>query len=69
MSTGTIHAEALPVPVLLTGTEARWETEKRMVWNERDHTSEECELVYEVSWIAEVGVWRRFLLSRRKVQR
>ncbi len=69
MSAGTMHAEALPVPVFLTGTEARWVTEKRMVWNERDHTSEECELVYEISWVAEAGVWRRFLLSRRKVQR
>ncbi len=68
MSAGTMHAEALPVPVFLTGTQARWVTETRTVWNERDHTSEECELVYEISWIEELRIWRRFLRARRKVK-
>jgi hypothetical protein len=35
---------------------------------EGQHTSGERELVYEISWIAELGVWRRFLRSQRKVQ-
>ena len=48
------------------GVDARWETENRMVWNEQEHASEERELVYEISWIAELGVWRRFLRSQRK---
>jgi len=38
------------------------------VWNEREHASEKYELIYEISWIAELGVWRRFLRSQRKVQ-
>jgi len=39
-----------------------------MVWNERERTSEEFELVYEISWIAELGLWRSFLRSQRKVK-
>jgi hypothetical protein len=50
------------------GVDARWETENRTVWNELKHASEERELVYEISWIAELGIWRRFLRSNRKVQ-
>jgi hypothetical protein len=48
------------------GVDARWETENRMVWNEQERLSEERELVYEISWIAELGVLRRFLRSQRK---
>ncbi len=51
------------VPVAV---DARWETENLIVWNEQQHTSEERELVYEISWIAELGAWRRFLRSQRK---
>ena len=56
------------VPAFPTGVDARWETENRTVWNEQEHASEERELVYEISWIAELGIWRRFLRSNRKVQ-
>ncbi len=42
--------------------------ENRTVWNEQEHASEELELVYEISWIAELGVWRRFLRSQRKAR-
>jgi hypothetical protein len=49
------------------GTDLRWETERRLVWNEQRHTSDECELVYEISWVAEIGIWRRFLRSQHKV--
>lgn len=62
------YAAALSVPVFPAGVDAHWETESRMVWNEQQHTSEKRELVYEISWIAELGVWRRFLRSQRKVQ-
>jgi len=55
----------LPVPAAV---EARRETENRMVWNDLEHTGEERELVYEISWIAELGIRRRFLRSQRKVQ-
>ena len=50
------------------GVDARWETESRAVWNEQEHVSEKRELVYEISWIAELGVWRRFLRSERKAR-
>jgi len=32
-----------------------WETRRRVVWNEQEHTREEHELVYEISWIKELG--------------
>ena len=50
------------------GVDMHWETENRVMWNEQDCVSEEQELVYEVSWICELGVWRRFLRSRRTVR-
>jgi hypothetical protein len=49
------------------GLEVHWETENRLIWNERERLSEKQELIYEVSWICELGVWRRFLIARRKV--
>ena len=51
-----------------TGVDVHWETQRRMVWNVREHMSEERELVYEISWIAELGLWRSFLRSQRKVK-
>ena len=48
-------------------TDVRWETTNVQVWNAREGTSEQHELVYEVSWVAELSTWRRFLTSRRKV--
>jgi hypothetical protein len=58
----------LAVPVFPAGVDAHWETQNRTVWNEQERTSEERELVYEVTWIAELGVWRRFLRSQRKLK-
>jgi len=46
-----------------------WETESRLMWNEKERTTEEQELIYEVSWIPELGLWRRFLRSRKRKQR
>jgi len=68
MSAVASYAAALPVPSFPAGADVHWETEHRMVWNEQQHTSEERELVYEISWIAELGVWRSFLQSQRKVK-
>jgi hypothetical protein len=62
------NSPALPVPGFLAGVDVHWETQRRMVWNVREHTSEERELVYEISWIAERGLWRSFLRSQRKVK-
>ncbi len=61
------NSVVLPVPTFPAGVDVRWETQRRMVWNVREHTSEECELVYEISWIPELGLWRSFLRSQRKV--
>jgi hypothetical protein len=49
--------------------EAHWETDNRLVWNEMEGAAEEQELIYEVTWIPEIGAWRRFLKSRRNVHR
>jgi hypothetical protein len=59
------HATALPLSAIPLGTDTRYETERRTVWNEEKHTNEVHELVYEVSWIPELGVWRRFLRTHR----
>ena len=56
----------MPVPSAPLGTDARFETEKRTVWVEATRSYEVREFVYEVSWIAELGVWRRFLRAYRK---
>ena len=44
-----------------------WETQRRVVWNEQERTREEHELVYEISWIKELGLCRSFLRSQRKL--
>ena len=64
---GCIAAIPVPVSAFPTAVEARWETQNRTVWNELQHANEERELVYEISWIAERGFWRRFLRWQRKV--
>ncbi len=63
-----VASKALPVPGFPAGVDVHWETQRRIVWNEREHTSEERELVYETSWVAELGLWRGFLRSQRKVK-
>jgi hypothetical protein len=47
--------------------DVHWETQRQVVWNERERTREEHELVYEISWIKELGLWRTFLRSHHKV--
>ena len=48
-------------------SDVHWETTNLPVWNALEGTAEPQELVYEVSWIKELGTWRRFLTSRHKV--
>jgi hypothetical protein len=52
-----------PISGLPDGVDVHWETQRRVVWNEREHSNEEHELVYEISWIKELGLWRTFLRS------
>jgi hypothetical protein len=68
MSAAPIFAEALLVSPFPAGVDTHWETQNRMVWNERQRASEEHEFVYEISWIAELGAWRRFLRSQRPLK-
>jgi len=56
-----------PIPGFPTGVDVHWETQRRVVWNEQEHAREEHELVYEISWIEELGLWRTFLTSHHKV--
>jgi hypothetical protein len=60
--------ETITPVVFPPGLDVHWETENRVVWNERERITEKQELIYEVSWICELGTWRRFLRSRRKVE-
>jgi hypothetical protein len=69
MFANAIHAESFFGAAFPAGIDAHCEKENRTVWNEREHASEERELVYEISWISELGVWRRFLRSQRRLQR
>ena len=68
MSAVASNSEALPVPGFPAGVDVHWETQRHIVWNEREHTSEERQLVYEISWISERGLRRSFLRSQRKVK-
>jgi len=45
--------------------DTHWITENRVLWNENHHKTEECELVYEISWIPELSAWRSFLRSQQ----
>ena len=65
MSTGATHSTALTTPALMQGIDLHYETEHRLVWNERERANEERELVYEVSWIPELNTWRRFLRAQK----
>ena len=47
------------------GADTHWIKESRVLWNEGHRKTEECELVYEVSWVSELNAWRSFLRSQR----
>ena len=68
MSGAMIHAEVLLDEAFLSnGVDTHWVTKNRTVWNERERVSEERELVYEITWIPELGAWRSFLRSQRRL--
>jgi len=67
MSTVAVHEE-IPLAIFPAGNDVHWETQVSTAWNASERTVEEFELVYEVSWIPELGVWRRFLRSQRKMK-
>jgi hypothetical protein len=63
------YEPAIPVAVLPARVDVYWETQHRSVWNELECAAEEQELTYEVTWIPELSAWRRFLKSRRNLDR
>ena len=65
MSATVIEIENLVGASFPKGTDTRWITENRVVWNEEHRRTEECELVYEISWVPELNTYRTFLCSRR----
>jgi len=68
MSAAISNHAILAVPVFPSGVDAHLETQRRLVWNEQEHTSEEHQFVYEISWIEQLGLWRTFLRSHYKVK-
>jgi hypothetical protein len=67
MSALASSSAILPVSGWSDGVDVHWETQRRVVWNEREYSDEEHELVYEISWIKELGLWRTFLRAHHKV--
>jgi len=67
MGTLNSHATALQIPAAPLGANPRYETDRRLVWDQETRSNEVLEFVYEVTWIPERGVWRKFLLTRRKL--
>jgi len=69
MLEATSSSAILTISGFPAGVDMHWETRRRVVWNEQEHTREEHEFVYEISWIEELGLWRTFLTSQHKVNR
>jgi len=67
MSAVASSSGILPILGFPVGVDVHWETQRQVVWNEQEHAREEQELVYEISWIKELGRWRTFLRSHHKV--
>ena len=65
MSAAVIDSDNLAAASFPKGEDTRWITENRILWNEGHRKTEECELVYEVSWVSELNAWRSFLRSQR----
>jgi hypothetical protein len=68
MSTAASSSTIPPISGFPAGVNVHWETRRQVVWNKLEHTHEEHEFVYEISWIEELGLWRSFLRSQRKVK-
>jgi hypothetical protein len=65
-SAALTHATALSLPAFPQTTDLHYETENRTVWNDETQTNEVHAFIYEVSWIPELCVWRRFLRTHGK---
>jgi hypothetical protein len=61
-----LDEQTTQVGVFPGAVDVHWETQIREMWNEQERAVERQELIYEVSWIPELGAWRRFLRSSRK---
>jgi len=49
MGTLNAHATPLQIPAAPTGTDRWYETDRRIIWNEKTHANEVHEFVYEIS--------------------
>ena len=58
----------LPVRGFPEGVQVRGEMQPRVVGNEGADMNEVHELVYEISWIEELGLWRTFLRPHHMVK-
>ena len=58
----------LPVRGFSEGVQVRGEMQPRVVRNEGADMNEVHELVYEISWIEELGLWRTFLRPHHMVK-
>jgi hypothetical protein len=67
MSAVASSSAVLPISGFPAVVDVHWERQRQVLWNAREHTREEHELVYEISWINELGLWRTFLRSHHKV--
>jgi hypothetical protein len=65
MSATVMEMENLTAASFPMGADTHWITENRTLWNREHRKTEECELVYEVSWVSELSAWRSFLRSHR----
>jgi hypothetical protein len=65
MSATVIDMENLAAAPFPKGADTHWITENRILWNQQHRKTEECRLVYEVSWVSELNAWRSFLRSQR----
>jgi len=67
MSCATAPEEPITQVAAFPGAaDVHWETQISVTWNEQERAVEREELIYEVSWIPELGTYRWFLRSRRK---
>lgn len=69
MSAVASDSASYPITAFPAGADVLWETHRRMVWNAQEHTCEEHEFVYEISWVEELGLWRTFLSSHHTVNK
>jgi hypothetical protein len=59
---------ALPVRGFPEGVQVRGEMQPREAWTEGADMNEVHELVYEISWIEELGLWHTFLRPHHMVK-